>query len=207
MRIQSTHNFGSRGLDAYWTCREAIASLILLEGDRMPRRIAEIAAGTGAIVYPLRESGRFVFASDVHDYGLPGCRICDYRTLRLPQGIEGIVTNPPFRLAQAFLMKALQEVPYVALLLRTNFVMDGAARCHWLDQHEPTRQWWSAQRLPMMHRHNWTGKKSTTNTAHCWFVWERGAPREFPERFYWRELHGVAPAKATRTKAVRRKAA
>jgi len=34
MRIQSTHNFGTRGLDAYWTCREAIASLILLEGDR-----------------------------------------------------------------------------------------------------------------------------------------------------------------------------
>jgi hypothetical protein len=31
MRIQSTHDFNERGLDAYFTCPEAIESLILLE--------------------------------------------------------------------------------------------------------------------------------------------------------------------------------
>jgi hypothetical protein len=38
--------------------------------------------------------------------------------------VYGVVTNPPYRRAQAFAARALAEVPYVALLLRTNFLMD-----------------------------------------------------------------------------------
>jgi hypothetical protein len=63
MRIQSTRDFSERGLDAYFTCPEAIESLILLEGDRLPQRIWEPAAGDGAIVKPLRARGRIVHAS------------------------------------------------------------------------------------------------------------------------------------------------
>ena len=195
MRIQSTHDFSARGLDAYFTCREAVESLILLEGGRLPRRLWEPCCGDGAIVHPLRQSGRFVVASDIYDYGLPGCQICNYLTAPLPLRIEGLITNPPFQAAQRFAQKAISEVPYVALLVRTNFLMDGAQRGKWLDGCEPTRVWLSAQRLPFMHRYNWAGKRSTTNTPHCWAVWERGAPREFPQRFYWRELLGAAPAR------------
>jgi hypothetical protein len=39
----------------------------------------------------------------------------------VPAGIQGIITNPPFRLAGRFAPKAVGEVGYVALLLRTNF--------------------------------------------------------------------------------------
>lgn len=159
MRIQSTADFSKRGLDAYFTCCEAIQSLILLEGDRLPRRIWEPAAGGGAIVIPLRASGRFVFASDIFDYGLSGCALLDYRTTPVPHNIEGLVSNFPFRWAQLFLQKALPEVPYVALLLRTNFVVEGDKSSRWLDAHEPTRVWHSAERLPMMHRYQWQGKR------------------------------------------------
>ncbi len=192
MRIQSTADFSKRGLDAYFTCCEAIQSLILLEGDRLPRRIWEPAAGGGAIVIPLRASGRFVFASDIFDYGLSGCALLDYRTTPVPHNIEGLVSNFPFRWAQLFLQKALPEVPYVALLLRTNFVVEGDKSSRWLDAHEPTRVWHSAERLPMMHRYQWQGKRSTSNTPYSWAVWERGAKREFPARFYWKDLLGVA---------------
>jgi len=102
MRIQSSHDFGARGLDAYWTCLEAILSLIALEDGRIPRRVWEIAAGAGAIVHPLREAGHIVTASDIFDYGLPGCLIRDYLTAIMPFGVEGIITNPPFRLAEKF---------------------------------------------------------------------------------------------------------
>jgi hypothetical protein len=77
MRVQSTHDFSERGLDAYFTCPEAIEALILLEGDRIPQRIWEPAGGNGAIVLPLQATGRTVLASDIHDYGLSGCRIVD----------------------------------------------------------------------------------------------------------------------------------
>jgi len=117
----------------------------------------------------------------------------DYLTTPLLRQVEGIVTNPPYAKALQFLKKALTEVPYVALLLRTNFLMDSERRGRWLDQHEPARVYLFQPRLPMMHRYGWTGKRSSSNTPHAWCIWQRDTPREFPKRVYWRELLGVEP--------------
>lgn len=203
MRIQSTHDFGARGLDAYFTCPEAIETLILLEGDRLPLRIWEPAAGGGAIVLPLRATGRVVHASDIHDYGLPGCHIMDYRSApKMPAAwVYGVVTNPPYRYAQAFARRALAEVPYVAFLVRTNFLMDSERRGRWLDRTEPTRVYYLLPRLPMMHREGYTGKKSTSNTPFAWAVWHQGAAREFHQRVYWRELLGIKTPRRQRKAA------
>ena len=76
--------------------------MIALEGPRLPRRIWEPAAGDGAIVRELIASGRQVVASDVQDYGLADCRILDYLTAPRMVGVNGIVTNPPFKLAIEF---------------------------------------------------------------------------------------------------------
>jgi hypothetical protein len=188
VRIQSSHSFAERGLDPYFTPVEATLSLLALEGERLPRRLWEPACGDGAIVHPLRESGRLVYASDICDYGLSGAAIVDYFDAEPPVDVEGIVTNPPFALAQQFAEKALRETRYVALLVRSNFVIEGSKRGRWLDANPPTRQWWSAQRFPMMHRQGWTGPRASSNTPYCWIIWERGAAREHPTRFYWRRL-------------------
>jgi hypothetical protein len=190
MRIQSTHDFKARGLDAYFTCPEAIEALILLEGGRLPQTIWEPAAGGGAIVLPLRASGRTVYASDIHDYGLPGCHIMDYLSVPAPPAgwADGVVTNPPYGVAQEFAAKALDEVPYIALLVRTNFLMDGESRGRWLDRNPPTRVWYLLPRWPMMHRHGWAGKQAGSNTPHCWVVWEAGEAPTLPRRAYWRDL-------------------
>ena len=52
MRIQSRNGYddGLDDLDPYFTCAEAIASLIALEGNHLPQRLWEPAAGDGAIV-------------------------------------------------------------------------------------------------------------------------------------------------------------
>jgi hypothetical protein len=80
---------------------------------------------------------------------------------------DGIITNPPYGLAQEFAAKAIREIPYVALLVRTNFLMDGEERGHWLDRNPPTRTYYLLPRLPMMHRHGWDGPRSTSNTPHA----------------------------------------
>jgi hypothetical protein len=197
MRIQSRnggYEDGLDGLDPYFTCPEAIASLIALEGDRLPQRLWEPAAGDGAIVAPLRATGRFVVASDIHDYGLDGCAVQDYLTAIPPPGIEGIVANPPYRQALQFALKALSEVPYVALLVRSNFTVEGIKRMAFRTSHPPTRIWCSARRLPMMHRYGWTGPRAPSNTPYCWLVWEHGAPREYPQDFDWRQFVDREPA-------------
>jgi hypothetical protein len=60
--------------------------------------------------------------------------------------------NPPFRLAGRFAKKAVGEVGYVALLLRTNF-LKSVQRLPFFRQRPPTRIWVSPRRLPLMHRY------------------------------------------------------
>jgi hypothetical protein len=203
MRIQSNRGSKKRGLDPYFTCPEAIEALILLEGDRIPQRLWEPAAGNGAIVLPLRATGRIVMSSDIHNYGLPGCHIVDYLSApKMPAAwVYGVVTNPPYRYAQRFAMRAISEVPYVAFLVRTNFIMDAERRGRWLDRNEPTRVYYLLPRLPMMHHQAWTGKKSSSNTPFAWVIWQEGAPRKFPQRVYWTELLGIKKPKRSRKAA------
>jgi hypothetical protein len=160
---------------AWWSCGEAAG---------MTAQLFQVTEK------PLRASGRIVHASDIHDYGLPGCHIVDYLSAPTPPTgwADGIITNPPYGRAQEFAAKAISEVPYVALLVRTNFLMDGEERGHWLDRNPPTRTWYLLPRLPMMHRHGWEGAKSTSNTPHAWVVWEAGEAPTLPRRAYWREL-------------------
>ena len=166
MRIQSRHSRAARGLEAYWTPPEAIASLLGIEAAHLPSRpclIWEPAAGTGAIVRPLQAAGYEVIASDVADYGLDDCQAgVDYLTAAPPRGIQAIVTNPPFTLAVRFAQKALTEVPYLALLLRTNF-LESQERLPFFRRHPPARIRISSRRLPMMHRHDWQGNKANSN--------------------------------------------
>jgi hypothetical protein len=95
-----------------------------------------------------RQAGYVVTASDIKDYGLPGCLIADYFTLPPIPGIEGIVTNPPYLVAQRLAEKALAEARYVALLLRSNFLIEGSGRDTFLEAHPPTRVRHASLRLP-----------------------------------------------------------
>ena len=79
-------------------------------------------------------------------------------------------------------------MPYVALLTRLNFDAEGGSRMAFRQRHPPTRIWKSARRFPMMHRHGYAGKKSTSNVGYWWLVWQRDAPREFPQDYDWKEL-------------------
>ena len=114
MRIQSAHALADRcpiaeapeALDPYMTDPVAVRALIGIEQGRIPEPIWEYCAGTGNIVLTLRDAGYEVFASDIYDYGLPGCKIEDYRTAVPPLGTRAIITNPPFALAFEFLQRA-----------------------------------------------------------------------------------------------------
>ena len=196
MRAQSSHTDADRGIDAYFSPPEAIASLLHIEQAHLPRCIWEPAAGDGAMVRPLRGAGYTVIASDIADYGLEDCEAgLDYLKAKPPPDAQGIVTNPPYKPAERFARKALREVPYVALLLRTNF-LESAKRLPFFREHEPARIWISARRLPMMHRFGWSGLRNNySNTCHAWFIWDsRSTQRRIVDWFDWKELT-VTPAK------------
>jgi hypothetical protein len=172
MSLQSSHNHAVRGLDAYFSPPEAVRSLLRIEADHLPRCIWEPAAGDGAIVRPLQHAGYTVLASDIADYGLDRCeKGVDYLRATRPPGVQGIVTNPPYKLAMCFAEKAIAEVQYVAFLLRTNF-LESTARLTFFRKRPPARIWISSRRLPMMHRYGLRGPRAPSNTCFAWFIWD-----------------------------------
>lgn len=189
MQIQSKHTDEDRGLDAYFTPIEAIGSLIKLEGKYIPQHIWEPAAGNGAIVTPLRAAGFDVFATDIENYNTPFATT-DYLKATKPCIIQGIITNPPFKLVKEFTEKALSEVNYLALLLRTNF-LESIDRLPLFRQNPPAMVWISSRRLPMMHRFNWTGPKAPSNTCYAWFIWDKKRPEK--QKFDWFDYEELGP--------------
>jgi hypothetical protein len=184
MRMQSRHDHAARGLDAYFSPPEAVHSLLRLEADYL--------AGDGAMVRPLQQAGLKVIASDIADYGLSGCEAgVDYLRARPSKGVGGIITNPPYKLAMSFAQKAIAEVPYLALLLRTNF-LESVNRLAFFRRYPPARLWVSSRRLPMMHRLGWQGPRAANNTCFAWFVWDNEAKETCRFGWFdWREVEGV----------------
>jgi hypothetical protein len=161
-----------------------VATLALLRAEPLPRTIWEPACGPGAIVRVLRDAGHRVIATDLVDYQSPDQDHAGRDFLlerKAPDGVEMIVTNPPYKLAARFVAHALSLCPRVALLLRLSFLESGnektkagRARLFALDGGHLARVFVFIGRLPMMHRHGWTGNRTTNSVAFAWFVWERG---------------------------------
>src|SRR5262249_47355316 len=76
-------------------------------------------------------------------------------------GAVGIVSNPPFTLAEQFVRRAIAAAPYSAWLLRLNW-LEGCARKRLFDEFPPARIRVSSRRLPF-HRLGYTGPKAASN--------------------------------------------
>jgi hypothetical protein len=166
------HSFAERGPDLYQT--PACAVHALLRAEQLPHRIWEPACGPGAIAKVLRETGRFVVARDLHDWGCPESEsgINFLQETRPPAGVTAVVTNPPFKLADLFVAHALLLVSHVYMLLRLAF-LESARRTPILESGRLARVHVFRDRLPMMHRHGWNGPRASSSTAYAWFVFDQ----------------------------------
>jgi len=156
-----------RGHDIYETPPVAVEALLRVEP--LPPHVWEPCCGSGNIAEVLRAHGHEVTATD-----LVADRIDFLMEWRAPQGVEGIVTNPPFKLAAEFVRHGLAlGVPLVAMLLRLNF-LESVGRSDILKHGPLARVHIFEDRLPRMHREGWEGARNETSTTpYAWFVWDR----------------------------------
>ena len=168
------HAHRERGLDLYET--PASATHALADVECLPRCLWEPASGRGAIVNVLRYRGHEVIATDIHDYGFALHFVADFLTqTKAPVGCDAIITNPPYQIATEFTRHALNLVPRVYMLLRLAFY-ESIRRTDVLEQRGLARVHVFRKRLPMMHRHNWTGPRASSAIPFAWFVWDRDYP-------------------------------
>lgn len=143
----------------------------------------EPAANRGHMVKPLAEYFHNVAASDVHDYGA-GFPVQDYLFGPDPDPVDWTITNPPFRLAEQFIERALRTSRKgVAVIVRTAFLEGIGRHDRLFSAVPPARVYQFAERV-VMHRGRLAPEGSTA-TAYCWVVWLQSKRSCDPTEFHW----------------------
>ncbi len=163
-----------RGDDFHETPREATEALLSVETFDGP--IWECACGKGAISRVLEENGQEVVSTDLVDRGYGRGRI-DF-LMELQPLAPNIITNPPFKLAAQFAVRAIGLCTGKVAILERLAWLEGKARRNFFQKHPPARVWVFSSRLPMMHRFGYDGPKSTSTVAYAWYVWDKDGGRD-----------------------------
>lgn len=142
----------------------------------------EPAAGRSDMARPLQEYFSSVIGSDINDYG-SGYEVRNFLDRQIPpETCDWIITNPPFKQAEAFALHALEIAREgVALFVRTQF-LEGIGRFGRLfDQHPPTIVAPFTERVPIFKGR--LDAKGSTATSYTWFVWRKEKPNS--TRLIW----------------------
>lgn len=174
---------GAQGLrapdDFYPTPPEAVVEL--LQAERFHGDFLEPACGDGAISRILEATlGARVRSTDLVDrgYGESGL---DFLMFGYPYRAANIVTNPPFRLAEAFVRAALPRAERkVCMLLKLAF-LEGQERKALFVATPLARVWVFSKRLSFINATRARGGMM----AFAWFVWDHAHPAHLPPMLGW----------------------
>ncbi len=171
------------GLDDFPTPRWATRALmerVLPDCDPGAASCWEPTCGRGYMAATLAEYFASVRSSDIHPFGFG--ETLDF--LAAPEEISAdwIVTNPPFRLAEEFVRRALRLASVgTAMLVRTNFI-EGIGRYGRLfGRMPPAIVAQFAERVPILRGR--VDRNASTATGYCWLVWTKAAAPE--TRLVW----------------------
>ena len=145
----------------------------LLEMPFMKERLEdetvwEPAAGGGHMSRVLKEYAGKVIESDIADYGM-GYEIRDFLKTPPRGDVDWVITNPPFKLAEEFIVHSL-KFARCAMLLRTQFVEGGQRYYNLFSNKPPHRIVVFSSRLAMTK--NRVDPNASSATSYSWFVWE-----------------------------------
>lgn len=175
-----------------WSVRALIKHVILpnmevYAPDIALRRLSvwEPACNRGHMAKPLKEFFGRVHTSDIHDYSVESADFCQDRVVDFlfpysespaiaANGVDWIITNPPFRLAEQFFRRAweIKGVIGVALIVRTAFLEGVGRYAAIFKDNPPSIVAQFTERVPMV-KGRLTAKGSTA-TSYCWLVWMEG---------------------------------
>lgn len=184
-----------------WCARAMIEHVLkpaVPSGDIKHAIAWEPAANRGYMVRALEDYFFMVMRSDVHDYGIGAIQhdfLMPFRPFCHP--VDWIITNPPFRLGDQFISRALQMAHKgVAIIVRSAF-LEGGDRYKTLfsvrppsivAQHvervimtkgivrDPSKEYWDEAAGKM--------RRPSTATSYCWLVWLQNDPIEHT-RMVW----------------------
>jgi len=151
-----------------WATRALIEHVLGVEALR-DMNCLEPACGRGHMARALAEYFADVGAADVHRYGFGHMR--DFLTYPYEaKSHDWVITNPPFRLAEDFIDRAMTVARCgVAILARTVF-LESVGRYTAIFRDRPPNVFAQfTERVPMLKGR--VDRKGSTATGYAWFVW------------------------------------
>lgn len=164
-----------------WATRALIEHVLSPEAVE-GKSCLEPACGRGYMARPLAEYFIRVDAADAFDYGHSPVR--DFLTFPYEAlSHDWVITNPPFRLAEEFVERALMVARHgVAILARTVF-LESVGRYEGIFRDRPPTTFAQfSERVPMVKGR--VDPKASTATGYAWFVWDK-QKRGFKPELAW----------------------
>lgn len=156
-----------------WATRALLEHVVGRTTELSQMSCLEPACGVGHMAKVLSEYFGSVQSSDANHYGYGS--VADFLVTPHEGGtFDWVITNPPFRLGEEFVMKSLKVARVgVAMLARTVFI-ESVGRYERLFRDFPLTKFAQfCERVPMVRGR--LDKKATTATGYAWLVWEKDA--------------------------------
>lgn len=174
----SNHTIAEREKHDYYAT-EPKAMEMLLELETFSDKVWECSCGGGHLAEVLKAHGHDVKTSDIVDRGYEGTEVLDFLSLTKGDakafGNRDIITNPPYKYAQAFTEHALEiseDGTKIAMFLRLAF-LEGQARRRLFLTHPPKTIYVSSSRLKCGKNGDFSQSEGSA-IAFAWFIWEKG---------------------------------
>lgn len=156
-----------------WATRALIEHVLGNKKTLAKLTCLEPACGAGHMARVLEEYFRNVHASDAYEYGYGAIRDFLVHPLET-NSVDWVITNPPFRLGEEFVLKALSVARHgVAILARTVFLESIGRYERIFLEHPPHKFAQFSERVPMFRGR--LDSKGSTATGYAWLVWEKSA--------------------------------
>lgn len=151
-----------------WATRAFVSHYF--DEDLSDASVWEPACGRGHMAQVLSEFFGTVRASDIFDYGYG--EVQDFLTgLAALRSVDWVITNPPFRLAEACLERGRHVARKgVALLTRTVFIESVGRYERVFKNAPPSKVLQYTERVPMVKGR--VDRKASTATGYAWLVWD-----------------------------------
>jgi hypothetical protein len=155
-----------------WATRALIEHILDNPHNLSKKSCLEPACGAGHMARVLKKYFSTVLCSDAYYYGYGSIR--DFLTYPFEMNsTDWVITNPPFRLSEEFVIRALKIAREgVAILARTVFIESVGRYRNLFEATPPTKFAQFTERVPMVKGR--LDGKATTATSYAWLVWEKG---------------------------------
>jgi len=172
--VMAQRTEGKQSLDDFPTPLWATRALIeeVIGKDHVAGKTClEPACGRGHMAVGLGEYFGEVSASDVFEYGFG--TVADFQKAKHAEcSFDWVITNPPFRLAEDFIIRSLSIARVgVAMLVRTVFIESVGRYDRLFKPIPPAKVAQFTERVPMVKGR--VDKKASTATGYAWIVWDK----------------------------------